>query len=88
MVNAFSGSSTFVQGLIDEINEIGDNSIDLKAAIDQTILCDDPDNRVFIKKLAALDSNLRNLKLLIAQARGVNVANLDTLLMLENCKEY
>lgn len=86
MVNAFSGSSTFVQELIEVADTIGENSLDLKAAIDRTVLCNETNGNL-LTRLAALESNMRNLKLLIAQAQGVNVANLETLLTIEICKE-
>jgi hypothetical protein len=83
MVNSSSGS-TFVHKLIDLTDSLGDSSLDLKAAIDQAIL---DENSAFLSKLAELDTNMKNIKALLADAGGVSISHIDTLLLIENCKD-
>lgn len=83
MTNSSRGN-TLVPALVELTNSLGDNSLDLKAAIDQALL--DGDSK-FLSKLAELETNMRDIKALLADAANVSTVHLDTLLLIENCKD-
>lgn len=83
MTNSSRGNK-LVPALVELTNSLGDNSLDLKSSIDQAVLAGDSK---FLSKLAALETNMRDIKALLADAANVSTVHLDTLLLIENCKD-